>query len=166
MNSISTKLKTGDEVIVIAGKDIGKKGTLRQILKAKNRGIVTGINMVKKHTRPNPDMGITGGIVEQEASCSTIPPVIPISGLGLVCFFTMLIPVTIPLFFALRICLNVPFLPISFPAITITSSPVFSFVEILFIFTIPQELKIKFSYAFHLLTLLSLVQKPLYQLVL
>ena len=67
MNSISTKLKTGDEVIVIAGKDIGKKGTLRQILKAKNRGIVTGINMVKKHTRPNPDMGITGGIVEQEA---------------------------------------------------------------------------------------------------
>ena len=40
MNSISTKLKTGDEVIVIAGKDIGKKGTLRQILKAKNRGIV------------------------------------------------------------------------------------------------------------------------------
>ena len=67
MNSISTKLKTGDEVIVIAGKDIGKKGTLRQILKAKNRGIVTGINMVKKHTRPNPDMGVTGGIVEQEA---------------------------------------------------------------------------------------------------
>lgn len=67
MNNISTKLKTGDEVIVIAGKDIGKKGSLRQILKAKNRGIVTGINMVKKHTRPNPDMGITGGIVEQEA---------------------------------------------------------------------------------------------------
>jgi len=60
MNSISTKLKTGDEVIVIAGKDIGKKGTLRQILKTKNRGIVTGINMVKKHTRPNPDMGIAG----------------------------------------------------------------------------------------------------------
>ena len=72
MNSISTKLKTGDEVIVIAGKDIGKKGTLRQILKAKNRGIVTGINMVKKHTRPNPDMGITGGIVEQEAPINPV----------------------------------------------------------------------------------------------
>tara|TARA_B100001109_G_C18826699_1_gene457401 strand:+ start:1067 stop:1402 length:336 start_codon:yes stop_codon:yes gene_type:complete len=63
-----TKLRTGDEVIVIAGKDIGKKGTLREIVKHKNKGIVTGINMVKKHTKPNPEMGITGGVVEQEAA--------------------------------------------------------------------------------------------------
>ena len=42
-----TKLRTGDEVIVISGKDLGKKGTLREILKSKNKGIVTGINMVK-----------------------------------------------------------------------------------------------------------------------
>ena len=67
-NSIPTKLRSGDEVIVVAGKDIGKKGTLREIIKSKNRGIVTGINMVKKHTKPNPEMGITGGVVEQEAS--------------------------------------------------------------------------------------------------
>jgi len=66
--AIPTKLRTGDEVIVIAGKDIGKKGTLREILKSKNKGIVTGINIVKKHTRPNPEMGITGGVVEQEAA--------------------------------------------------------------------------------------------------
>ena len=65
---IPTKLRSGDEVIVIAGKDIGKKGTLREIAKSKNKGIVTGVNMVKKHTKPNPEMGITGGVVEQEAA--------------------------------------------------------------------------------------------------
>jgi len=66
--SIPTKLRSGDEVIVIAGKDIGKKGTLREIQKNKNKAIVAGINMVKKHTKPNPEMGITGGVVEQEAA--------------------------------------------------------------------------------------------------
>ena len=45
-----------------------KKGTLRKIIKGKNRAFVTGINMVKKHTKPNPDMGVTGGVVEQEAA--------------------------------------------------------------------------------------------------
>ena len=63
-----TKLRSGDEVIVIAGKDLGKKGTLREIIKNKNRGIVTGLNMVKKHTKPNPELGVTGGVVEQEAA--------------------------------------------------------------------------------------------------
>jgi large subunit ribosomal protein L24 len=63
-----TKLRTGDEVIVVAGKDLGKKGTLRKIIKTKNKAIVTGINMVKKHTKPNPEMGVTGGVVEQEAA--------------------------------------------------------------------------------------------------
>ena len=63
-----TKMRTGDEVIVVAGKDLGKKGTLREIIKSKNKGIVTGINMVKKHTKPNPEMGVTGGVVEQEAA--------------------------------------------------------------------------------------------------
>jgi large subunit ribosomal protein L24 len=53
---------------VVAGKDLGKKGTLRKIIKSKNKGIVTGINMVKKHTKPNPEMGVTGGVVEQEAA--------------------------------------------------------------------------------------------------
>ena len=67
MNTVPTKLKTGDEVVVVTGKDKGKKGTLRKILKAKNKGFVTGINMVKKHTKPNPQAGVAGGIVEQEA---------------------------------------------------------------------------------------------------
>ena len=63
-----TKLRSGDEVIVIAGKDLGKKGTLREIIKNKNKGIVSGLNMVKKHTKPNPELGVTGGVVEQEAA--------------------------------------------------------------------------------------------------
>jgi len=63
-----TKLKTGDEVVVIAGRDLGKKGTLKKIKKHNNKAIVNGINMVKKHTKPNPQMGITGGVIEQEAA--------------------------------------------------------------------------------------------------
>ena len=66
--SVPTKLRSGDEVVVVAGKDIGKEGTLREILKTKNKGIVTGINIVKKHTKPNPEMGVAGGVVEQEAA--------------------------------------------------------------------------------------------------
>ena len=62
-----TKLRTGDEVVVIAGRDVGKRGTIQKILK-NNRALVTGINIVKKHTKPNPQMGITGGIVEQESA--------------------------------------------------------------------------------------------------
>ena len=65
-NLMPTKLRSGDEVIVIAGKDIGKKGTLREIVRDKNKAIVTGINMVKKHTKPNPNAGIEGGIMEKE----------------------------------------------------------------------------------------------------
>tara|TARA_B100000035_G_C21027884_1_gene567015 strand:- start:795 stop:1130 length:336 start_codon:yes stop_codon:yes gene_type:complete len=68
--STPTKLRSGDEVIVIAGKDIGKKGTLREIVRDKNKAIVTGINIVKKHTKPNPEMGVAGGVVEQEAAIS------------------------------------------------------------------------------------------------
>jgi len=60
------KIKTNDEVIVIAGKDKGKRGTVRKIY-TDNRVLVSGINMVKKHTKPNPQAGVAGGIVEKEA---------------------------------------------------------------------------------------------------
>ncbi len=60
------KIKRDDEVIVLAGKDKGKRGKVRKVL-ADNKVIVAGINMVKKHTRPNPQMGVAGGIVEREA---------------------------------------------------------------------------------------------------
>ena len=60
------KIKRDDEVVVLAGKDKGKRGKVRKVL-ADNRLIVSGINMVKKHTKPNPQMGVAGGIVEKEA---------------------------------------------------------------------------------------------------
>ena len=67
-NETVTKLRTGDEVIVIAGKDIGKKGTVQKISKFNNKAVITGINLIKKHTKPNPQLGETGGIVEKEAA--------------------------------------------------------------------------------------------------
>ena len=63
----TTKFRTGDEVVVIAGRDLGKKGTLQKIFKNNNKAIVNGINIVKKQTKPNPQAGETGGIVEKEA---------------------------------------------------------------------------------------------------
>ena len=60
------KIKRDDEVIVLAGKDKGRRGKVRKVLKD-NRLLVGGINMVKKHTRPNPQLGVQGGIVEKEA---------------------------------------------------------------------------------------------------
>jgi large subunit ribosomal protein L24 len=60
------KIKRDDEVIVLTGKDKGKRGTVRTVLDD-DRVIVSGVNMMKKHTKPNPQMGITGGIVEKEA---------------------------------------------------------------------------------------------------
>ena len=60
------KIKSDDEVIVLAGKDKGKRGKVRRVLD-NNKLIVSGINMVKKHTKPNPQAGVAGGIVEQEA---------------------------------------------------------------------------------------------------
>jgi len=60
------KIKREDEVIVLTGRDKGKRGKVRRVLDA-NRVIVAGVNVVKKHTRPNPQMGVSGGIVEKEA---------------------------------------------------------------------------------------------------
>ena len=60
------KIKRDDEVIILAGKDKGKRGKVQKVLD-NGKMLVSGINMVKKHTRPNPQMGVQGGIVEQEA---------------------------------------------------------------------------------------------------
>jgi len=60
------KIKSDDEVIVIAGRDKGKRGKVVKILKD-DRLIVSGIQMVKKHQKPNPQAGVQGGIVEMEA---------------------------------------------------------------------------------------------------
>lgn len=62
------KLKTGDEVIVLTGKSNGQRGKITKILTESNRVVVAGVNMMKKHVRPNPQAGIQGGIVEKEAA--------------------------------------------------------------------------------------------------
>lgn len=61
------KIRRDDEVVVIAGKDKGKRGKVVKVL-ADNRVVVTGINMVKKHQKPNPYLQQPGGIVEKEAA--------------------------------------------------------------------------------------------------
>jgi large subunit ribosomal protein L24 len=58
------KIRKGDEVIVLAGKDKGKRGRV-QLRKDDQYLVVEGINLVKKHTKPNPMKGTTGGIVEK-----------------------------------------------------------------------------------------------------
>ena len=64
------KIKRDDEVIVIAGKDKGKRGKVVRVLE-NDRLIVSGINMVKKHQKPNPMLQQPGGIVEKEATIAT-----------------------------------------------------------------------------------------------
>ena len=61
------KIRRDDEVIVIAGKDKGKRGQVRTV-RADGKLIVSGINMIKKHQKPNPMLGTPGGIVEKEAA--------------------------------------------------------------------------------------------------
>jgi len=60
------KIKKGDEVVVIVGRDKGKKGNVLRVIPSERRLIVQGVNMVKRHTRA--DRNQTGGIVEKEAS--------------------------------------------------------------------------------------------------
>ena len=59
------KIRKGDDVIVTAGKDKGKRGTVLRIVDARHL-VVEGVNRVKKHQRPNPMKGITGGIVDRD----------------------------------------------------------------------------------------------------
>ena len=59
------KIRKGDNVVVLSGRDKGRKGAVIQVL-ADGRVVVESINMVKKHTKPNPQAGKPGGIVEKE----------------------------------------------------------------------------------------------------
>ena len=60
------KIRKGDEVVVLTGKDKGQRGTVARVIPEKDRVIIDGVNMVKKHTKHNPNLGIAGGIVEKE----------------------------------------------------------------------------------------------------
>ncbi|MNE28696.1 50S ribosomal protein L24 [compost metagenome] len=60
------KIRRDDEIIVIAGKDKGKRGKVLKVL-ADSRVLISGVNLIKRHTKPNPMAGVQGGIVEREA---------------------------------------------------------------------------------------------------
>ena len=66
MSKVKIKLKKGDNVLVISGKDKGKSGSILSIVPKKNRAIVKGVNIVKKHQKPSKQSG--GGIIEKELS--------------------------------------------------------------------------------------------------
>ncbi|MGH8177252.1 MAG: 50S ribosomal protein L24 [Steroidobacter sp.] len=60
------KIRKGDEVVVIAGRDKGRRGTVVKVLEG--QVVVENINMIKRHTKPNPQRQIQGGIIEKEAA--------------------------------------------------------------------------------------------------
>ena len=61
------KIKKGDEIIVITGKSKGARGKVLKVLTAKQRVLVEGVNLIKKHVKPNPNTNTQGGIVERES---------------------------------------------------------------------------------------------------
>jgi len=65
---LKPKLKKNDVVVIIAGKDRGRQGRVLRVLPAAGRVIVERVNMIKRHTRPNPGKNIAGGISEREAA--------------------------------------------------------------------------------------------------
>jgi len=65
---VKMKLKKGDTVVVIAGKEKGKQGPIAKVSPASNKVTVTGLNMIKKATKPNQQTGEGGGIISKEAA--------------------------------------------------------------------------------------------------
>jgi large subunit ribosomal protein L24 len=77
------KIRKGDQVVVTTGKDKGKRGTVLRVL-VTGKAVVEGVNRVKRHTRPNPMKGQTGGIVDKEMpiQISNIALLNPATGKG------------------------------------------------------------------------------------
>jgi large subunit ribosomal protein L24 len=61
-------IRKNDNVVVTTGRDSGKKGRVLKVIPGKNRVIVEGVNVIKRHTKPNPQRNIKGGIVEREGA--------------------------------------------------------------------------------------------------
>jgi large subunit ribosomal protein L24 len=82
MMSVRTKIKKGDQVQVLAGKDRGKRGKVLRVDRKAGRLVVEHVNMVKRHSRANPRQGVQGGIVEREGALaiSNVALVSPDSG--------------------------------------------------------------------------------------
>src|SRR5262249_59103894 len=82
MSRLATPIRKNDSVLIITGKDRGRRGRVLKVLPEKNRLIVEGVNMIKRHTKPNPGRLVKGGIIEREASlhASNVQLVCPESG--------------------------------------------------------------------------------------
>jgi len=79
---MANRIKKGDQVVVNTGKDKGKQGEVVRV--DGDRVIVANVNTVKRHTKPNPQAGVAGGVVEREASIhsSNVNVLNPVSGKG------------------------------------------------------------------------------------
>jgi large subunit ribosomal protein L24 len=67
MSRLRTPVRKNDNVVVMAGRDRGKRGRVLKVFPDRNRVVVEGANFIKRHTRPNPRANVKGGIVEREA---------------------------------------------------------------------------------------------------
>ena len=68
MSRVATPIRKNDNVVVLTGKDRGKRGRVLKVLRVKNRLVIEGVNIIKRHTKPNPQRNIKGGLVEREAA--------------------------------------------------------------------------------------------------
>ena len=68
MSRLATPIRKNDNVVVTTGKDRGKRGRVVRVVAEKNRVVVEGVNMIKRHTRANPQKNVKGGVVEREAA--------------------------------------------------------------------------------------------------
>ena len=75
---VKVNVKKNDQVLVTTGKDRGAKGRVLRVLASEGKAVVERVNMIKRHTRPNPNKGIQGGILEREAP-------IQVSNLKVIC---------------------------------------------------------------------------------
>ena len=68
MSRLQTPIRRNDTVVVLTGKDRGKRGRVLKVVPDNNRLVVEGVNFVKRHTKPNPSRNVKGGIVEREGA--------------------------------------------------------------------------------------------------
>ena len=68
MSEVQTPIRRNDNVVVTTGKDRGKRGRVLKVLRDKNRLVVEGVNFINRHTKPNPQKNIKGGVMKREAS--------------------------------------------------------------------------------------------------
>lgn len=78
------RIRKGDEVVVLSGKNRGQRGSVLTMDTMRGRVIVEGVNVVKRHTKPNPQKGTAGGIIEREMSIhvSNVALFNPVTGRG------------------------------------------------------------------------------------